>query len=416
MSIAVSRFSATRRFAVRSFPAVFSTALAACAMHTPQPQPQPQPQPTATLPAAATRVTVPSPAPVRPLIAVIPAASAPPATAAVALPVATPVISQEIIEPARPLIPEPAAASADKIAALQTWVEQQDRLYRAAAPLLINNTELCPRHARNLLGLIAKTKYSYSGRFAAAAQAALGLDERLRVMNVLPGSGAAQAGILKGDILTTAEIEPLPSGPDAERIGVSLIDAEMQGRSSLNMGIERGNTRLVMHIPLTPACSMLVDLGDTDNVNSYADGNRIMVTRGMLNFVQSDEELAFVLAREIAHNILTPSTRMDMAGVIERLHTLHAPTPPAALQTRIAPFTPVLDATADKLSLYLLARAGHRISNLPAFWKRLAAAYPGRIGNSHTALHPSTGYRLSVINQIVQTIELKRKNDLPLIP
>lgn len=303
-----------------------------------------------------------------------------------------------------------------KAAALREWVEQQDRLYRVAAPLLIKNTELCPAHARNLLGFTAKTKYSYSDDFIETAEEVLGLDERLKVMSVLPGSGAAQAGVQPGDILLVAGIEPLPEGRDAERNAAALIASEVQGSSQLKLTVLRNEERVALDIPLTPACAMVVDLGNSDGVSSYADGHRLMITRGMLAFARTDEELAYALAREIAHNVLTTSPRPDMGAMIDGLRTLDARTALSPPIGAITPFTPVLDATADKLALYMLARAGINIENASGFWKRLAAEHPAQVPNSHTALHPSTAYRLSVIAQVSRAIGMKRKHGLPLVP
>ncbi len=380
--VAVHRFSA--RYLVLVLPAI----LAACVTQLPAPATSP--------PSVSSRhAAVQSPA--------APTAAAP------AIP---PVLPQVEAPPVR----EAPLASVDKAAVLQTWVDQQDRLYRVAAPLLVSNTELCRHHARNLLGLTAKTKYSYSGDFVAEAQSMLGLGERLHVMNVLPGGGAALAGISKGDILVAVEIEPLPQGPDAESIAAHLISSEMQGRSNLALTILHDGERMTMHVPLMPACAMTIDVGNTVNVNSYADGDRIMVTVGMLRFVQSDEELAYVLAKEMAHNVLAPSVRMDIGAVIDRLHTLNIRATDDDLAAGLTPYSPVLDATADKLALYMLVRAGYDIDNALDFWKRLAIAYPAEIRAGHTALHPSTSYRFSVISQIIDMIKMKQKNNLPLAP
>jgi len=64
----------------------------------------------------------------------------------------------------------------------------------------------------------------------------------------------------------------------------------------------------------------------------------------------------------------------------------------------------------------MLVRAGYDIDAVQDFWKRLALAYPKNIKNFHTALHPSTEYRLSAMAEIMKTIETKQKNNLPLMP
>lgn len=314
------------------------------------------------------------------------------------------------------IAPAALPVSNDRIAALQSWVDQHNRLYRVAAPILLNNTELCEHQARNLLGLTAKTKYSYTQDLASTAHTGLGLGESLRVMNVLAGGGAAQAGIRKGDILLAIEDKPLPKGPQAERNSAPIVSAAMHGRPSVNLGILRDGKQSVVNVPLTRACAFSVELGDSDRINSYTDGRRVLITRGMLAFTQSDEELAYVLAKEIAHSILMPSGRRDMGMVIDRLRVMQKTPKDLSSTDTITPYSPVMDATADKLSLYLLARGGYDVEGALAFWKRLANKTPAQIKNGHTALHPSTNYRFSVMNAVIKTIQLKKANNQPLVP
>ncbi|RJG01498.1 peptidase M48 [Noviherbaspirillum sedimenti] len=303
-----------------------------------------------------------------------------------------------------PLAPTQAPpALPDKVAILRSWAEQQGRLYRVAAPLLINNTELCPRHARNLLGFTAKTRYAYTDEFAETAQSALGLDERLRVMNVLPGSGAEQAGLQKGDALLAIEIEPLPQGRGAERASASIIASELQGRSSISLTVLRDGRRVVHDISLTPACAMVIDLGNTDLADSYADGQRVMVTRGMLDSVASDEELAYVLAQEIAHNILAQEPRQDMVAAIDRLHALKPPADNGTAAGDIPTYPADIELRTRKLALYLLARAGYGIDHALDFWQRMANP-------------PASDEFFTELEQTVGAIAARKQLGEPLVP
>ncbi len=317
--------------------------------------------------------------------------------------------------------PTPSADAIDsnttiKIAALRNWTAQQDRLYQVAAPLLIKNAALCKRQARHLLGFTAKTKYSYSAELADAAQAGIGLDERLRVMNVLPGSGAEQSGLQRDDILLAVDNKPLPQGAKADHAAGEIISKAMKNRNSLKLALLRGAERIERDVALTHACAFGIELGNSDDINSYSDGYRVMITRGMLNFARSEEELAYVLAKEIAHAILARQPRPRMRAVIDNLQSPAASDADTRRQTALPPYSPVLDATADKLSLYLLARAGYPIDNAVVFWKRLAAQYPGTIAHGHTALHPSTAYRASVMTQVLQRLKFKMARNQPLLP
>ena len=114
--------------------------------------------------------------------------------------------------------PQPPQVTPEMAAAAETLTRMatlQDRLYKVAAPLLIDNAELCTRHARNLLGFTAKNRHTYPGSYNEAAHAVLGMGERLQVTNVLVGSGAARAGLRNGDELVAAAGTPLPTGPGA---------------------------------------------------------------------------------------------------------------------------------------------------------------------------------------------------------
>ena len=299
------------------------------------------------------------------------------------------------------------------MAALHTLVEQQNRLYAVAAPILMSNVALCKRNAQNVTGFIAKTQFSYPGAVLGAARVAIG--ERLQIMMVFPGSGAEQSGLLRGDVLLAVGDSRIAAGPNAERDGAKLIEAASKGRATIVLTILRGAAPLTLNLPLSKGCAFEIELGNADHANAYTDGRRVMLTRGMLNFARSDEDLAFVVAKEIAHGVLTQTARPGMRAMIDRLMLNQ----PAAVTLRppvLQPYVPVPDATADKLALYMLARANGNVDNAPRFWQRLAAQYPANVANGYTALHPATVYRVSVMKAVLATIKLKKSNNLPLIP
>lgn len=311
----------------------------------------------------------------------------------------------------------PSVAEQDE---LQSLVTQQDRLDRVAAPLLVNNPEICKDNARNLLGFTAKNKYSYSEELSSATNQAFGLNERLQVVRVLAGSGAARAGVHKGDGLVAVDDQPLPQGPRAERQAAAIIGPLVTGKSSVKLTVLRNGANVALNVPLTMACAFSVELGNSDNVNAYSDGHRIVVTRGMMRAAQSDNELAYVLAKEMAHNVLGHQAKQHISGtmaeIIDNLILLHPDMSTMNGKAGIKPYTPQLDEAADNLSLYLAARAGYSIDGAPRFWQRLAQQYPASVLNGYTAIHPMTSYRLSAMDKAVMELKAKETAGKPLMP
>jgi len=313
-----------------------------------------------------------------------------------------------------------ATVSAAEERALQELVSFQDRLYRVAAPLLVKNPELCKNNARNLLGFTAKNKFSYSAEFVNAAQQSFGLHDRLQVMGVLADSGAARAGVRRGDILLKVEDKTLPEGENAERQAAVILAPLVTERARVKLSILRANTTVSLDVPLTHACAFGIELGNTDHVTAYADGHRVLITRGMLNYARSDEELAYVMAKEMAHNALAHAARLRMSatvgGIIDNLTRMHPDMSTMVGLAGVKPMPQDLDAMADKLALYMLARAGYGIDNAAAFWKRLSSQYPATVLNGYVAMHPSTAYRVAVMEKTVKDIKAKQSKGRPLLP
>lgn len=335
---------------------------------------------------------------------------------------APPAVTPPSEPPARSTVSRSAITQVDPVAyqGLQTLISLQDRLYRVAAPLLVSNAELCKSNARNLLGFTAKTKYSYSSEYTDTAHKALGLSDRLQIMGVLSGSGAARVGLRRGDILLAVEDKPMPGGENAEREAASMLAPLVTGRSSVKLTVMRNGSRMALDVPLTYACAFGIELGNTDNVVAYADGLRVLITRGMMNAVRSDEELAYVVAKEMAHNMLAHATRQKLSatigGIIDNLVRARPDMNLMVGMAGVKPMPQDLDAMADKLSLYLLARAGYDIGQVVPFWQRMASQYPASILNGYTALHPATAYRVSAMEKAIKDIKTKQASKRPLRP
>ncbi len=303
--------------------------------------------------------------------------------------------------------------------AFDTLVRRQDRVYQIITPLLVKNTPLCKSSARPLLGFTAKNRYSYPAELRTAAESRLKLGDELQVLQVLEGSGAMRAGMRRGDLLQAIEGQPLPRGAQAETEAAKLVQPLMRNASELAVTLSRGGTPVTLKVPLTPACAFAVEIGNAPHVNAYTDGRRIMVTAGMLD-VLSDDELAIILAREVAHGTLRHARTMQMTstmvGVIDALLPVRPDLSPFAGSAGIRPMDPQLDQEADRIALYILARAGLDAALAPRTLEKLALAYPPTVTSAYTAIHPWTAERAELMQATLTEIRRKQTARKPLLP
>lgn len=302
-------------------------------------------------------------------------------------------------------------------AKLQQIVAMQDRLDKVGGQLLIGSADICRNQLRNLLGFSVANKYTYTESMAAIAAETYGLGERLQITHVIPGSGAQHAGLKRGDILLRIENKPVPQGINAERNTVKMLSSLVSKNKSLSLTILRNRKTRRFTVSLTPACGFRIELGQTANVNAYSDGNRIMVTQGMMLFARSDEDLAYVISKEIAHNVLGHAKYLQNTHAATRLidnllNTSSQQTTAGTSNTGLKPMPQKFDIDADTLSLAISLRGGYNIDNAVRFWKRLAYRYPATNPRNYTSLHPSTSARLEAMTKAVthnKLIDKRRK-------
>ncbi len=301
-------------------------------------------------------------------------------------------------------------------AKLKQLVEMQDRLEDVSGQLLIKNTDLCQRHLRNILGFSVANKYSFSAVNAELAESTLGLDTRLQVMNVIPGTGAERSGLKRGDILVNINGRVAPQGNNAEYTVVQLLSPAVAEGRSIKITVSRSGSNRTLTVPLTLSCGFHVELGQSPNVTAFSDGNRIMVTQGMMFYAKSDESLAYVIAKEMAHNVLNHPRLTNNTSKAKLLIDNLIQTPPKTTDTTgLKAMSRRFDIDADSVSLAMLSRGGYNIDGTTRFWRNMAYHFPASRQKHYTSLHPETTARIKVMPQSIDRIKAieKRRKALP---
>jgi beta-barrel assembly-enhancing protease len=257
--------------------------------------------------------------------------------------------------------------------------------------LQVRSLPLCPAPAP-LTGLVIHdiTQYPASEKATARIQFALG--DAPGILAVVPGSAAARAGLRVNDAIIAVGGIPAPRGaPDALETMLDRVFA----KGPADIAINRGGTPLTIRMAASPGCRSRVQVIPGNALTRQADGLYVQITGAVLGEVESDDELAGILAHELAHNVLKHRLWLDANGRSTK----------NILRTEIE---------ADKLSVYIVALAGYD----PLAPARFRARFGKKSGFGifSDGTHERTAARVVTLTSVAREIAAKRASGKAILP
>jgi hypothetical protein len=254
------------------------------------------------------------------------------------------------------------------------------RLAAASLPLCAERTWL-PGFALHDLS-------QYGAELRPAAIRAFGLDAGPAVLALAAGGPAERAGLRADDILLALDGRPPPRGAPGrggsfeqmERILAALDEAFADGRATIE--VRRGGARIAIAVQAEQGCATRFQLVPGRSLNARADGRYVQLSTAIAQYVADDGELAAVLAHEFAHNVLGHRVRLDEARVRRGFLGNFGRNARRIRETEVE---------ADRLSVYLMERAGYDPQAAARFWARF-----GRRGLNFLGSPTHPNWRLRV--------------------
>lgn len=111
---------------------------------------------------------------------------------------------------------------------------------------------------------------------------------------------------------------------------------------------------------------------ESSSENAYNDGQRIVIYTGLIENTRSEDEIALVLAHEIAHGMLGHLTMLPKTN------------------TEIS----ILESNADKMGAVYMMKAGYNICKGRLIFKRWREINGNALGQTH----PDQSYRYEELN------------------
>ncbi|MFC1798896.1 M48 family metalloprotease [Thermodesulfobacteriota bacterium] len=305
--------------------------------------------------------------------------------------------------------------------ALESQIKRQKRLMRVAYPLQVAAAPFSEEDIRPSIGIVYVNKYSFSSDFYDTAVRIYQMGEALQIGQVMEGSPADQAGLKSGDILVKFENESVPTGAHADKKFFETMMTKLEAGNPVTISVMRDNILKKVEVVPENICAYPAVVAGGDAVNAYADGEKVVIFKGMMRFAREDQELALVVAHELAHNIMhhiEAKTRNYLLGtLIDILAAAYGINTQGTFgRAGATAYSQAFEAEADYVGLYIMARSNLKIDNAANFWRRMGAEHPGSISKNHTSTHPATPERFVAIEKTVEEIESKQKAGAPLEP
>jgi predicted Zn-dependent protease len=161
-------------------------------------------------------------------------------------------------------------------------------------------------------GIISHDLTQYPMASRAAVSQAFSMNGGFGVLQIVPGSAAERAGLhIDDEILAVNDVSVEDPAASAQQRPSYEREARFQGilSNALEHGpasllVQRAGQVLRLTIRGELGCGGEVILTNSSDLNAWSDGHHVIVTTAMMRETANDDELAFIIAHEMAHNIL----------------------------------------------------------------------------------------------------------------
>jgi hypothetical protein len=279
------------------------------------------------------------------------------------------------------------------------------RLATIAYRLTTANAALCDR-LQPQLGMPIHALSQYGAASRPAATAVFGFESVVGVEGVVTDGPAARGGVRGNDSILAIDGHALPAlsaiGPDGAGDRDAAEARIADGGATIALSVLRGSQRRDLSVRPVPGCRSRFEVLLGSGLSASADGAIVQIGE---RFFQgySDEEIAVIVAHELAHNILRHRARLEAAKVNVGLFAELGRNGRMIRQT---------ENDADRLGVYLLANAGYDAMAAPTFWREKGGDIDGGLFRSRT--HASSKARADMLEVVAKEVAATPRR--PIVP
>lgn len=269
-------------------------------------------------------------------------------------------------------------------AAIHALADADLRVATVGDRLARSGTAFCPGQMTSLGGIVIQDARQYAAGLRADAKLLLKLGDGPTVVASVGVPGRA----IIGRSVTAVDGQAVATGKDDAYADVGRAETLIEA------GFARGNIALtlgdghVVTLAASPGCRSRFQIVRGGLTRTQSDGRYVQLSDAMLAFTANDDEVATVLAHELAHSVLDHQARKTLSKQAEY--------------------------EADWLGVWLLARAGYDVDAVVPFWTRLGKRTDYGIFSDGS--HPGWRHRVARLTAAVAMVKDQRARGVDLVP
>ena len=227
-----------------------------------------------------------------------------------------------------------------------------------------------------------------------------GLDSFPVITSVAKNSPANQSNILEGDIVLKINNE------NTTNFRYKLRESLLKS-SKLSLTILRNEKVLDRNIEGIKICNYNIQPIPSPAPNAFADGEKVFITLAAIKLAKSEDELAFLIGHELAHNIF--HYNYAKGSEANSLAINYSDFPKIkSINSFFLYSTQSKEIEADLKGIEIAFKGGYSLENVNDYWRRLSVFNPEMISSS-SPMYKSNALRAIMISKTLK--RLKSQNE-----
>ena len=269
----------------------------------------------------------------------------------------------------------------------------EDRLWHIVFPLSVAAAESCVFKREDTYGFFLREDAPGQGQ---------GASSNVLVRFVHRQLPAGKAGMAVGDAILSINGDPV-TFPRTETVSSQIQRLTRARIQPLTLGLLHGKSEHEINLWSVPSCRMNVKLVTSPIINAFSDGSNIVLTTGLLGFVRSPDQLAWVISHEVGHHVLEHAESAKLQIMLNRFLGSTVGERPMGMRQID------LERQADVFAADLMTRAGFdlREGRRLLGWLQVLQAPPDE--NNLTRSHPTNEERLEALDKMIRELDEKKE-------